>query len=95
MNKRGRKIKKPDLNEFKRIINVVKTVLGISYETNKLTSVKKCEDALIEIIHTYGRMCEEVVNAPAFIDQPMNKEVEKSKTLLDKIKNMFGDLVER
>lgn len=74
-------VQRPNRDEYKRIVNVVKTVLGVKYHTRSLGSIEECEDALIEIV-TKG--CETEIKAK---DELINELINKNWELSHKLRN--------
>lgn len=61
-------VQRPSRDEYKRIVNVVKTVLGVKYPTRNLASIEECEEIVAkgcEIgtpLNYYRKKCETYEN---------------------------------
>ena len=90
-------VQRPNRDEYKRIVNVVKTVLGVKYHTRSLGSIEECEDALIEIVtkgcetgtplNHYKKKCETYETEIKAKDELINELINKNWELSYKLRN--------
>lgn len=84
-------VQRPNRDEYKRIVNVVKTVLGVKYPTRNLGSIESCEDALMDIVtkgcdlgtplNYYRKKCETYENEIRVQNENINKLTLKNQEL--------------
>lgn len=88
-------VQRPNRDEYKRIVNVVKTVLGVKYHTRSLGSIEECEDALIEIVtkgcetgtplNYYKKKCESYENKIKAKGEVITELINKNFELIHKL----------